>query len=162
MKPQKIYLDNSLLVRWFLRKLKPEKYEQEPQIIRFLSGLTGVEKFISLISLAELINTLKHGDDFKRYNLTLPIIGALIEEMQSTVGFKIITTENIRGTEVEGIIITPFVLRLIDIHGELADCLYVDIARRNSLSFITHESRIGRLKELYDNTMTDDKLMKQP
>lgn len=161
MIPERVYIDNSLLVRWFLWKFNPHKYPREPQVIRFLASLERVEKYISLISVAELVHTLRYGDDFSGYRLTLRRIEELIQELQGVLGFVLIEQEKVQDTDVGGIIITRDVVRFIDKHKELADCLHVDIAKRNQLCFVTYEKKIGVLKELYDNIMTENKLMKQ-
>ncbi|MBI3412857.1 MAG: hypothetical protein HY051_02125 [Candidatus Aenigmarchaeota archaeon] len=43
---------------------------------------------------------------------------------------------------------------MIKKHGEMVDCLHVAIAKTNSLLFITHEGKIGVLKEFYENVDT--------
>lgn len=143
-------------------KIQPEKkYKEEPEIIRFLSENKEIEIYISLISIAELVHTLKYHEEFQRYKISLGWIKELIQEFQNIVGFNIIINERINNIEIGGIIIIPEILEFLDKHNGLADCIHVDIAKRNDLCFITYEKKIGRLKEFYDNIITESKLMKQ-
>jgi len=155
-----IYIDNSLLIRWFLSKFYPESYNEVPQIIKFLSTKTEIKKYISLMSIAELVRTLKYGEKFERFGLSLRFIHSLIEEMQSVVGFDIILRDNVDGTELNGIIISGDIIKLIDKHRHLIDCIHVDIAKSHDLTFVTYEKKIGRMKEIYDHILTENKLMK--
>lgn len=159
--PEKIYLDNSLLIRWFLWKLNPRRYRSEPEIVKFLAQSQGMQIYISIISLAELVHTLKYSRDFQRFRMTLPWLRTLLEELQRILGFLIIERERIGGVDIGGIVITPAIVRFLDVHPELMDCLHVDIARRNDLWFITHDDNVGKLKPLYENIMTDNKLIRQ-
>lgn len=161
MAPNKIYLDNTSLVRWFLRKFYPDKHKQEPQIIRFLNEHNEIETYVSILSIAELVHTLKHGEEFRKFNLGFEFIKKLIEELQNIIGFSIIKTVSISGTEIDGIIVSGNIIKYVFKHRHLADCIHLDIARQNDIWFVTYEKRMGELKEYYSNIMTEDKLMRQ-
>ena len=161
MKPGKIYIDNNLLIRWFLHRFYPRKHKREPQIIRFLSEHKEIKKYISLISVAELVHTLKYGKEFQNFKLDLNYIRVLIEELQNIVGFDIIQKQKVNGMEINGIVISGDVVKFVNVHEHLIDCMHIDIAKSHELFFITHEKKIGQLKKLYENIMTDDKLLKQ-
>ena len=161
MKPDKIYIDNSLLVRWFLRRLNPKKYKIEPQIIRFLSEHKEINKFISILSVAELVHTLKYGKDFQAYGLKLSYILDSLAELLKSMEIEVISKENFGGMEINGIVISENIVRFVDRHKHLADCIHVDVARSHDMFFVTHERDMGVLKEFHEKIMTDDKLMKQ-
>ncbi len=158
-----IYLDNTSLVRLFLKRFYPEKHKQEPRIIRFLNeNKREIKSFVSTISIAELVHTLKHGEDFKKFNLNFNYIKELIGELQDIIGFDIIQTEKMKdGTEIDGVIVSNHVVEYVFKHKHLPDCIHVDIARQHELTFVTYEKAMGELKEYYDNIMTEEKLMKQ-
>jgi len=157
-----IYLDNTSLVRWFLKRFHPEKHKQEPQIIKFLNEhKREIKSFVSTISIAELVHTLRHGEAFEKFNLNFNYIKELIGELQDIIGFDIIQTEKIDGTEIDGVIVSNYVVKYVFKHKHLTDCIHVDIARQHELTFVTYETAIGELKEYYDNIMTEEKLMKQ-
>jgi hypothetical protein len=161
MKPDKIYIDNSVLIRWFLHKLFPKKHKNIPQIIRFLTEHKEIKKFISILSVAELVHTLKYGKDFQSFRLKLNYILDSLVELQKAMDMEVITKENISGMEINGIIISENVVKFVDNHQHLLDCIHADLAKSHDLFFITHEKNMGVLKEFYDKIMTDDKLMKQ-
>ncbi len=161
MKPDKIYIDNSLLVRWFLHKLHPKKFKTEPQIIRFLTEHREIRKYISILSVAELVHTLKYGRDFQSFGLPLNFILDSLSELIKSMEIEVISRENFSGTKINGIIVTENIIKFVDKHQHLADCIHVDLAKSHDLFFITHERDMGVLKEFYEKIMTDDKLMKQ-
>lgn len=161
MLPDKIYLDNTSLVRWFLKRFYPKKYKRDPQIIRFLNEHKEIDTFVSILSVAELVHTLKHGEEFKKFGLKFDHIKGLIEELQNIIGFEIIQTVKINDTQIDGIVISGNIIKYVFKHRHLADCIHLDIARQNEIWFVTYEKRMGELKEYYENIMTEDKLMKQ-
>jgi len=161
MKPDKIYIDNSLLVRWFFNRLHPKKYKTEPQIIRFLTEHREIRKFISILSVAELVHTLKYGKEFQSFGLKLSYILDSLIELQKAMNMEVISKENIGGMEINGVIVSENIVRFVDKHQHLVDCIHADLAKSHDLFFITHERDMGVLKEYYDKIMTDDKLMKQ-
>jgi predicted nucleic-acid-binding protein len=161
MKPDKIYIDNSVLIRWFLHKLFPKKHKTIPQIIRFLTEHKEIKKFISILSVAELVHTLKYGKDFQSFRLKLNYILDSLVELQKAMDMEVITKENIREMEINGIIISENVVGFVDRHQHLLDCIHADLAKSHDLFFITHEKDMGVLKEFHEKIMTDDKLMKQ-
>ncbi len=161
MKPDKVYVDNSLLVRWFLHRLYPNRYSDTPQIIKFLTKEKGMQKFISLISVAELVHTLKYGKDFAGKNLTIGAIKALIDELQNIMGFEIILRDKIGEAQLNGVVVSTDILEFLDKHQHIIDCIHVDIAKQHDLFFVTYEGKIGRMRKFYDKTMTENKLLKQ-
>ena len=161
MKPEQIYIDNNLLIRWFIHKFNRKKYKSMPEIIKFLNEHPEIKKYISLLSVAELVHTLKYGEDFQKFNLNLKYIEKLLSELQNIINLDIIMKEKRNGVEIDGVIISKDLIKLIDKHRHLIDCMHLDIAKSHDLSFVTHEAKMGELKPLYENIMTDDKLMKQ-
>jgi hypothetical protein len=161
MKPDRIYIDNSLLVRWFLHLLYPDRYADMPQIIKFLTEEKEMQKFISLISVAELIHTLKYGKDFAGKNLSMGAIMAMIDDLQNIMGFKVILRDKVGETQLNGVIVSTDILEFLDKHNHIIDCIHVDIAKHHDLFFVTYEGKIGRMREFYDKIMTEKKLLKQ-
>ncbi len=161
MRPCKIYIDNNLLIRWFLHKLHKRKFKSEPQVIKFLIDHKEIEKFISLISVAELVHTLRYGNDFQGFGLKLNYIRDLLAELQNALDLKIISEEKINGVNIEGVIISKNIVNFVDKHHHIIDCMHIDLAKSHDLFFITHERELGVMKEFHEKIMTDDKLMKQ-
>lgn len=159
MEPNKIYLDNMFLVQWALYKFFPRKHKRQPRIIEFLSHHKQIEKYISLVSIAELTRTLKYGDEFRKMKLDLKRIIQLIEEMQNIAGLKILLKDTFNNAKLNGIVISYEIIKFIDKH--IIDCIHIDIAKSHELFFISNEKKIGRVKDIYKHVMTENKLMKQ-
>ena len=160
MIPEKIYIDNNLLIRWFVHKFNRKKYRSMPEIIKFFNEHPEISKYASILSVAELVHTLKYGKDFQRFRLNLKHIEELLSELQNTINLDIILKEKRDGVEIDGVIITRDLIKMIDRHHHLIDCMHLDIAKSHDLFFVTHEAKMGELKPLYENIMTDEKLMK--
>ncbi len=157
-----VYLDNTSLVRWFLKRFYPKKYKDDPQIIKFLNEhKSEIKSFVSTISIAELVHTLRHGDAFVKFSLGFNYIKELIGELQDIIGFDIIQTEKIGEVDIDGVIISNDIVKYVFKHRHLVDCIHVDIARQHELTFVTYEAAMGELKEYYGKIMTEDRLMKQ-
>jgi len=162
MRPDKIYLDTCLLIRWFLWRFDQKKYGREPRIIRFLSETKKyVKSYISIVSVAELVKILKYDDEFKKFEIKTSRIIELIDELQQIIGFDIIRNIVVNNTKVEGVIISKDIIKYVQLHPHLSDCIHVDIAKRYELCFLTIESRTGKLKQLYADIMTEKKFFKQ-
>ncbi len=134
---------------------------ENPSVIEFLSNHREIEKYISIITVAEAIRVLKYDDDFRRYKLDLESIKALISKLQEIVGFSILEEVVVENRKFKGIIVTPEIIKFIDKHEHLIDCIHIDIAKFHELTFISNEEEYGELKALYPNIMTANKLIKQ-
>lgn len=161
MQPEKVYLDNTSLVRWFLKRFYPRKYKRDPQIIRFLSEHKEIRCYISIFSVAELVQVLKHGQEFRKFKLKFKYILKLIEELQNIILFDIIQTVKIGGTSIKGVVVSHEIVKYVFKHRHLIDCIHLDIARQNDLWFVTYEKRMGELKEYYEKIITEAKMMKR-
>lgn len=126
-----------------------------------LSEHKEIEKFISLFSIAELVHTLKYGKSFRKFKINFKTIESLIEELQGIVGFDIILKDKIKGVKLNGIVVSGDIIKFLDEHNHILDCIHVDVAKSHDLFFITYEKKIGRIKDLYKKIMTENKLMKQ-
>ena len=151
MKPDKIYIDTMFLVRWFLFRFRKRKYDELPRMIEFLREHEEIEKHISVISVAEFVKVLKYNKEFRRYKLTISYIKELIKKLQNFIDLEILKDQRI----------SHQIVKYVESHPELIDCIHLDIAKSNELCFITDEKKIGKLKNLYKNIMTENKLMKQ-
>ena len=132
-----------------------------PRIIEFLSEHEEIDKFISLISVAELVCALKYDKEFRRFSVKTSYIQKLLEELQSTMDLKIILTEKVKRTRIEGVIISSNIVKYLNKHNHLVDCIHLDIAKSHELCFLTDEKKMGNLKTFYKNIMTENKFMKQ-
>ncbi|OGI14774.1 hypothetical protein A3K63_02775 [Candidatus Micrarchaeota archaeon RBG_16_49_10] len=139
------------LIRWFLFRFRRVKHESPPIIIEFLRNHGEIKKFISIVSMAEFIKVLLYDKDFINYKLTTSYANKLIQELQDVIELKVIHGEKI----------SDDIVLYIERHPELIDCIHLDIAKSNELCFITDEKKIGKLKAVYGNIMTENKLMKQ-
>jgi len=175
MDTSKVYLDTCLLIgcfKWLLEKnyqhqfiekilLLVKREKEQPFIITFLKEHKNIEKFISLVSVAEIISVLKYNKDFRHYKLTLGEINNLLVVLMTMIGFEIIVEIEIDGKKIKGNLITRAINNYIDKHEHVLDCIHVDIAKTNDLLFITNEDKFGLLKDLDCHIMTFNKLVKQ-
>jgi hypothetical protein len=158
----KVYIDTDLLVGWFLSKFYPKKHK-EPLIVKFLSEYRNkIKSYISMISIAEIMGLLIHDSKFKDLKLKSDFIEKLISELQTIIGFNVIFSKaRVFEQEIICLQITDKVIEYIAVHPHLVDCIHLDIAKSNDLFFVSHEDKIGKLKDLYPKIMTDKKLEKQ-
>ena len=89
MQPNEIYLDTSLLIGWFKHILEKRKKTEEPEIIEFLNNKPEIKRYISVITVAEIIEVLK-SKDFKNYKLEKSYILDLIVNLRNTLNLIII------------------------------------------------------------------------
>lgn len=158
MKPEKVYIDTMFLIRWFLYILEKRKI---PRIIKFLNEQKKIQKHISLISIAEAFKVLKHGNDYKKYNLQDDQIEGMLSSLQEYISLKVILRDEIEGIRLKGIVVSTDIIDFVKKHGEIRDCIHVDVAKSHNLYFLTDDRKIGRLKGLYKNIMTEKKFIKQ-
>lgn len=164
MLPNKVYIDTCILYRWFLWKFYPRKYGKEPKIIRYLSEENSkTRSYVSIITIAELVELLRFDGNFKDKNLGSDTIIALINELQNILNLEIINYKNIKmgDNSFNGIIVSDNIVKFAEFHKEIIDCIHVDIAKSCELCFLTDETKIGSMKSFYNNIMTENKFFKQ-
>jgi predicted nucleic-acid-binding protein len=162
MLPNKVYIDSCILFRWFLWKFYQRKYKKEPKIIRYLNeNASKTKSYVSILTIAELVKILKHDERFKNKDLNIEYIEKLIEELQNIAKFDIINTIRLNGFSIDGVILSKNIVKYVELHPDLIDCIHVDIAKTYELWFLTDEKKIGKLKVLYNSVMTENKFFKQ-
>lgn len=154
MRPDKVYIDTMFLIRWFLSELNRSK--KLPFIIKLLIERTEIKKFISVFSILEIIRVLKYDKKFRKFDLEVTYIKKLIEKLQNDLDFEIIMNK-----EANGIFVSNEVVKFIEIHDQIMDCIHFDIAKNNNLCLLTDDKKIGNLKTFYKNIMTENKFRKQ-
>ncbi len=162
MQPQEIYLDTSLLVGWFKHILERRKKTEEPQIIEFLNNRPEIKKYISSISIAEIIEVLK-SKEFKNYKLENQYILDLIETLRNTLNLIVIEEFEEKGKkQLKNIFLdSQNIVDLTFLGGEVIDAIHIDISKSNNLYFITRDEGIGKTKEIYPKIMGLKHFMKQ-
>ena len=154
-----IYIDTSLLNEWFARLMRGEKPEKDPEIIRFLGAYKDIEKFISIFTIAELVESLLfHEKRIRDHMKKMEIIESFAKLLMETTGLKIIELE--KKDEHKGVFISPQVVKYTSICGSVKDAIHVCIAQYEDLWLITHDNKFGRLKPLYEKILTDRNLLK--
>ena len=155
---KQIYIDTSLLREWIARLMRGEK-EEDTQIIKFLREHEEIKKFISVFTIAELVENLlfkeKRIKDFMRKQ---EVVESFSQILMDTTGIKIIEQE--RKEEHVGIFISPKIVDYVAKCGSIKDSIHVCIAEHEDLWLVTHDNNFGRLKPLYKNIMTDKALLK--
>jgi len=170
---KKIYLDTSLLIGCFVWLAEKNYHKrpfplsffvhekEKPYIMAFLSEQKDVQKFISIASKAEIISVLKYDEKFRKYNFSDAEIESLISLLQTIIGFNIIIDMKIGETIIKGNLITDLVIEYTKKCGHVLDCIHVDMARTNDLTFVTSENKLGKIKDLYERIMTENKYTSQ-
>jgi len=164
MEKKLIYLDTNLLIG-AIKEMLEKKDVTNVGVVKFLSENSNIESFISTLSVAEIVKVFRHDNEFKKYKLNFKRIISLIESLQNMMRFKLISNMKLTdekglpiGDSPNGIVITKDIIRYADIHHEHIDCMHVDLAKTNELTFVTQEDRLGKLKDEYENIMTFNKL----
>lgn len=167
MNGKKIYLDTNFLIGPIKSILENKDITKESEVVKFLNENKGIESFVSILTVAEMVKILRHDNDFIKYNFSLKQIEGIFNTLHDIMGFKIIDNMKLKDAEgnfiddtPNGIVITKDVIKYASIHNHDMDCLHLDLAKSNELVFVTFEKKIGTLKELYGNIMTFNKLMK--
>ncbi len=156
---KQIYIDTSLLREWFARLMREEKTEKDPEIILFLREHTEIKKFISIFTIAELVESLLiHEKKIHRYMKNIQLISSFAQLLIETTGIKIIELE--KKDEHKGIFISPNVIKYTGICGSVKDAIHVCIAEHEDLWLVTHDDKFGKLKPLYAKITTDTHLLK--
>ncbi|MBI3413353.1 MAG: hypothetical protein HY051_04725 [Candidatus Aenigmarchaeota archaeon] len=152
VKIENIYLDTSLLIGVALSLM--DSKNDDTRIVKFLGKhKSEITAYTSFLSLAELAKTIKTDRRFRKFWSNDKSIVAFID--------TVIKTTNLIIIENEKAIIRKEIIDFVLLHQEVSDCLHVGLAKLNNLWFITHDDKIGKIKPLYENIMTDTKLMKQ-
>lgn len=151
---KRIYLDNSLLVGWFLVYLREAKNPIDPEIIQFLSKNKEIEVFISHLSIAELMEHFLFHDNRIREHMRKPeMIFLFLEELRNVLNLKVIT--HIGKNGIEGNFVPKEMINFTILCKEPIDAIHAAIAKYEDLYFITHDSKLGILSKLYNKTITD-------
>ena len=154
-----IYIDTSLLHEWFAGVMRGEKIESDPEIIRFLRENKELKKFISIFTIAELVEDLLfHEKKIRGHMKKLEVIESLSRLLIQITGIEIIELE--KRDEHKGIFISPNVVKYTSICGSVKDATHVCIAEHEDLWLVTHDNKIGKLKYLYKKITTDTHLLK--
>ena len=102
---RKIYIDTSLLHDWFARLMRNEK-DPDTDSIKFLRDRKDVDKFISIFTIAELVESLLfHEKGIRDYMKKLEVIESFSKLFMQTTGVKVIEFE--KEGEHKGIFISP-------------------------------------------------------
>ncbi len=161
--PRRIYLDTNILVGWFKSQLSVGQTKSKlidhlrrfgprnPDVIKFLINHRDIEKFISIFTIAEIVHVLKYSDEFKGYDLELATIKWLMELLQEAVGFSVIKEVSLGGNSIKGVIISPDIVDFVDKHSHIIDCIHIDIAKHNELTFVSNERDLGKMKDSWRN-----------
>ena len=162
MQPNEIYLDTSLLIGWFKHILEKRKKTGEPEIIEFLNDKPEIKRYISSITIAEIIEVLK-SKDFKNYKLEKSYILDLIVNLRNTLNLIIIEEFEEKGRkQLKNIILdSRNIVDFTFLGGEVIDAIHTEIARSNNIYFITRDENIGKTKELYPKIMGLKHFIKQ-
>ncbi|MDO8538051.1 MAG: hypothetical protein Q7S21_04155 [archaeon] len=156
---KRIYLDNSLLVGWFLPYLRETKNPNVPQIIDFLSNHKEIEVFVSHFSIAELMEDLLFKEPRIRQHMRKPdIILHYFETLTDIINLKIIT--HIGKNGIEGNFVSKEIIDFTILCKQPKDSIHVAIAKYQDLIFVTHDTKATILSKLYNNILTDNHLFK--
>ena len=157
---KRIYLDNSLLIGWFLPYMRGITPKEEPDIIQFLLKHPEIEVFISNFSIAELMESLLHGNikGIRECNKKQEFVMSLLNALRELVNFQIITHKG--KNEIEGNFITKDVIPFTVCCKQPKDAIHVAIAQYENLCLVTHDTKSTVLSGLYKKTITDKHLYK--
>lgn len=144
---ERVYLDINIFREWFVRTIKnditPVFY------VQFLSERSEIEKHISIFSIAELVETLLKEPELQGWRLTKEWISSLIEIFKDTISAKIIEEDEGYKGKYRGFYVSPKIVELTYLCGDLKDSIHVDIARTSDLLLITKDDKVGRVKAVY-------------
>ena len=149
MQIDKIYLDTNLIIGFFKNIIKKKKYKEDPKFIRFLSDKNEIQKFISIFTVAEVIQVLRK--EFGSHDLSKRYILDLIDTLRGTVGLNII----------ENVELTSDIIHYTYLCDDLKDAVHVSIAQINDIWFVTRDDDAGKTKELYNKVISERKFIKQ-
>ena len=149
MAVEKIYLDTNLLIGFFKNIIQKEKKPSEyPLIIDFLAKHNEIEKFISIFSIAEIIEVLRR--TYSANNLSKEYILGLVDTLSASIDLKVIKEASLSD-------------RIIDytyLCNDAKDAIHIDICRASEMWFITADDKCGRVKGAYDRIMGERKFRK--
>jgi len=153
---------SNLLIGWFRYILEKRKKTGEPKILEFLNNNPEIKRYISSISIAEIIEVLR-SKDFKSYRLEKPYILDLIDALRNSLNLIIIEEFEEKGRkQLKNIILdSKNIVNFTFLCGEVVDAIHIEICRSNNLYFITRDEGIGRVKEEYPRIMGLKHLIKQ-
>lgn len=155
---KQIYIDTSLLHGWFARLMRGEK-EGNTEIVKFLIDQKEIKKFISIFTIAELVESLLfHEKRIRDYMKKKEVIESFAEILIETTGIRILELE--KRDEHKGIFISPKIVEYTALCGSVKDAIHVVIAEHEDLWLITHDNKIGKIKPLYNRIITDKHLLK--
>jgi hypothetical protein len=155
---KQVYLDTNLLREWFARLMRKETRE-DPRIIKFLREHDEIKKFVSIFTIAELVESLLfHETRIRDHMKEVKVIGSFAQVLMETTGIKVIELE--KEDDHRGIFVSPNVVKYTGICGSLKDAIHVCIAEHEDLWLITHDDKIGKLNSIYRKITTDTHLMK--
>src|SRR3989344_5988756 len=122
---RKIYIDTSLLHDWFARLMRNEK-DPDTDSIKFLRDRKDVDKFISIFTIAELVESLLfHEKGIRDYMKKLEVIESFSKLFMQTTGVKVIEFE--KEGEHKGIFISPKIVKYTSICESVKDAAHVCI-----------------------------------
>jgi len=154
-----VYIDTSLLLEWFARLMREDKRDDEPRIIKFLREQREIKKFISIFTIAELVEDLLFHEKRIKYHMKkIELIESFAKSLMETTAIRIIEME--KDDEHKGIFISPNIVKYTAICGSIKDAIHVCIAEHEDLWLVTHDDKIGKLKPSYKKITTDTHLLK--
>ncbi len=145
---KQIYIDTSLLHEWIARLMRGEKGE-DTEIIKFLRDHEEITRFISIFTIAELVESLLfHEKRIRDYMKKRETVESLAQILMETTGIRIVEYE--KRDEHVGIFISPKIVDYVAKCGSIKDAVHVCIAEHEDLWLVTHDKKFGKLKPLYN------------
>lgn len=149
-KMEKVYLDTNLIIGFFKNIIrKKKKTGEDPEIIKFLAIHDEIKKFISIFSIAEIIESLE--EEFPSHALTQDYILDLIETLRNTIELEII----------EDVKVSKNIINYTYLCRDVKDAIHIDICQASELWFITRDEDCGKVSKIYNKIMSERKFRKQ-
>lgn len=154
---KQVYVDTNLVYEWFSRLMRSEKRE-EPKIIKFFCEHKEIKKFVSIFTVAELIEKLLFKQDgIKEHMKNKEMVLSFLRSLMQMTGIQIIGFKE----EDEGsIFVSSKIIEYTVICRSMKDAIHVSIAKQENLWFLTHDDEIGKLKPAYEKIITDTHLFR--
>lgn len=146
---ERVYLDVNIFREWFVRIVRGDN--RPVFYVQFLSARKELEKHISVFSIAELVETLLRESQLQGIKLTKGWLLSLVEIFKDTMGAKILEEDEVSKGMYRGFYVSPKIVEFTYLCGDLKDSVHVDIARSASLTLVTKDDKVGRVKTAYPN-----------
>ena len=144
---ERAYLDINIFREWFVRTIKNDS--TPVFYVQFLSEHGEIEKFISVFSIAEIVETLLKEPELQGIKLTKEWITSLIEIFKDTVKVEVLEEDKAFKGKYRGFYVSPKIVEFTYLCGDLKDSIHADIAKNHSLLLVTKDDDVGRVKAVY-------------